>query len=203
MSILSHRPQALYVCVCLGCKSFLGRLRIDTLHTFKLLGTLTFFFCGKTNEVIHYSLYRHKKSCFYTWVCAHIQCKQTQTLVQQVMSILEWHLIINWVEIKQMQMKEGEPAWVNLYWRDRQHNREPCFCPYLRLSTCLSVCLSVCMFARVSWISRISNTESRKAIPTTRTHHDHRKSRSVWQLCACVSERHRGGSVLTLPPGAS
>lgn len=69
-------------------------------------------------------------------------------------------------------------------------------------SLCPVVGLSVCMFVWVSWISRIFNTESRKAIPTTRSHYDYGKLRSVSQLCACVRETQRW-FCMYVNPGAS
>lgn len=84
-------------------------------------------------------------------------------------------------------MKEGEPAWVNLYWRDRQHNREPCFCPYLRLSTCLSVCLHVC----ASKLNKqdFQHREEEGHSNNTHTPQPQEIKVSVTIVCVCVCQR--------------
>lgn len=99
----------------------------------------------------------------------------------------------NKTEKKRIQVKCGRWGGLDKPLRGTQHNRETC----IRPSLCPCTRLSVCVFVWISWISGISNTESRKALPTTRTHRDRRKSRSVSQLCAyvlvcmCVRERER------------
>lgn len=106
-----------------------------------------------------------------------MQCKQTQTFIflYPWMTLIVVNHELCWNH-KNIDVKCGRWTGLDKAPQETQHTRETHICP----SACPSVCLSFCLFV---WMSGISIPARRKALPTSRTHHDHRKSRSAWQLC--------------------
>lgn len=121
MSILSHRPQAQRVYVCLGYKSFCWTLKNQyTTHVFKLLGTLAFFMDTQMKQFISpctMSKYRHKKLLLYLGMCTHTVQTNSDTHSQH------WHKLTSYVDPRmelngeetnrheEFRLKRGEVSW--------------------------------------------------------------------------------------------